>query len=442
MRGDIGGVAADEPQATLAARDALSAGGTAADAAVALFFTLAVTYPSAAGLGGGGICVVADHETGKVETLDFRPGPSPAEPGADVFALPAAARGFFALHARYGRLRWSALVQPAERLARFGGQVSRAFFSELERHGDRLDEAARRAFGRPAAPGVRLAQLDLAHVIGRIAARGAGVVYSGGLARLIVSGAHEAGGAIDSAALRDQRPVWRETVAAPYGDHVAHFAGAGDGPWAARLFAALRAEDASPLDPAAAWQAALLGAGPARDAAAPAPAGTTGFAVVDSEGGGVACTVTMGRPFGTGRMIRGTGIIAADPSAATARGLAPLVVFNENQRETVIAAAAGGDAAAVTATVSVALGLRDAENRLAPLVAAGRLQPGPDGSAFAETGAAALVAAARAAGRRVEPVASLGRLSVVRCRRIVPAKADRCDAAADPRGHGYAVAGG
>lgn len=62
---------ADEPRAALVGRDILSAGGSAADAATAMYLTLAVTLPSRAGLGGGGMCLTFDAVSGVTETLDF-----------------------------------------------------------------------------------------------------------------------------------------------------------------------------------------------------------------------------------------------------------------------------------------------------------------------------------------------------------------------------------
>src|SRR5262245_18000915 len=64
---------ADEPVATLAAREGFTPEGTAADAAVALGFALAATYPAAASLGGGGLCLYRDPEDEGVTTIEFLP---------------------------------------------------------------------------------------------------------------------------------------------------------------------------------------------------------------------------------------------------------------------------------------------------------------------------------------------------------------------------------
>ena len=113
----------DEPRSALVGRDILSAGGNAVDAAVATYFAMSVTYPGAATLGGGGMCVVSRGQDDAVEAIDFRP--ALFAQGGRAVMIPGAVRGMFALHARYGRLKWEALLLPAERLARFGNPVQR-----------------------------------------------------------------------------------------------------------------------------------------------------------------------------------------------------------------------------------------------------------------------------------------------------------------------------
>ncbi len=95
----LGGVAADEPRAALVGHDILRAGGNAADAATAVYFTLAVTKPSSASLGGGGVCVVEDIGTETTRALHFLAGvPGTVPPTATrPSAVPGNVRGFSAL---------------------------------------------------------------------------------------------------------------------------------------------------------------------------------------------------------------------------------------------------------------------------------------------------------------------------------------------------------
>lgn len=74
------GAASDEPRAATVARDVVEAGGSAADGAVAGFFALTATYPAAASLAGGGVCLVHRPDPQKTEVLDF-PVRAPARGG-------------------------------------------------------------------------------------------------------------------------------------------------------------------------------------------------------------------------------------------------------------------------------------------------------------------------------------------------------------------------
>jgi gamma-glutamyltranspeptidase/glutathione hydrolase len=129
----VGGIAADEPRAVLEGQKVLSAGGNAADAATAIYFTLAVTLPSKASLGGGGVCMVFDKRTKKVETIDFlsRVPADITTTASRPSAVPGNPLGIFALHARYGSFKWARLVAIGERMARFGVKASRSLVNDL-----------------------------------------------------------------------------------------------------------------------------------------------------------------------------------------------------------------------------------------------------------------------------------------------------------------------
>ncbi len=395
----FGGAVSEEPAAALIARDALSAGGTAADAAVALYFGLAVTYPIAAALGGGGMCVVHSGDSAKAEVLDFLPRPDTAAAAGRTLAIPSNVRGMAALHARYGRLRWEQLVLPGERAARFGNRISRALARASRPEAARLaaDPTARAIFlrrnGAPLDEGDSLEQVSLATTIGQIRARGAGALYGGSLAKRLASGAASIGMTMPVASLRNWIPTWREPETFKFGDHtVALVAGSA----AAGLWRRLsRGEADTP-------------AGTHEPEPGPHDHGTTGFVVMDRNGGAVACGFSMNGPFGTGRIIPGTGVFASSPaSAAAGDGFSLAIIFNQNTSNAYFAvSASGGPASArVLAGVSGAVLYRKAP--LKEAVAARR--PG------------------------------VGRVNAIYCPEGIRRRVDLCRFQTDPRGFGYAV---
>ena len=230
--GYSGAVAADEPQAALVGRDILIAGGSAADAATAMYFTMAVTLPTQASLGGGGTCVTYNSLTDEAQALDFLARPSAEASGAErPTAIPGNIRGFYALHGVYGRLRWSQLIAPAENLARFGVPVSRALSNDLAPLESVLarEPQMRRLFSaeggrRMVVEGDTLVQSDLAEVLASVRTSGPGDFYSGPLAKQFLKGVHEAGGALDAADLASYQPVWRKPMAVGFDDKKAYFA--------------------------------------------------------------------------------------------------------------------------------------------------------------------------------------------------------------------------
>ncbi len=435
VEGFIGGAAVEEPHAAVVARDVLSAGGTASDAVIAAYFTMTVTYP--AGIGGGGACVVYDAASNEAQGIEFLPRP-PA--GGGAVAVPGAPRGLAMLHARYGRLGWGALVAPAERMARFGHNVSRAFARRLEAlEGDvsrepefrRLFESGGRGMIREGDPWT---QVELASMLTQIRAKGAGDFHGGTAGRIFIEGANAAGGKLTIADLRAYRANWVETRRVEFGDETGHFlpskpAGLGvlhDVTMALRPDGARASADARAAAIAGGWGA---GGGVAPQA----QSGEVAVAAGAEDGSLAACVFTMGRAFGTRRVARGTGTLVAPALGWESARLSPLIVVNANINQGYLAIAGSGPAGPA-AVAQVTLDLLEENNTLADAVAAARgLRAGPGAEILRE----ARDGVAPATGPR--PAERLGRVQAIWCPGGLVRSAETCRFASDPRGFGLAL---
>ena len=440
LSGFIGAVVADEPNAAVIGREILATGGNAADAAVAMAFALTVTYPSRAGLGGGGACLtyrptVNKSATGYTSPLEgpaqavpeaimfVPPAPATAPAGGRPAAVPMLARGMFVLSARYGSRTFESLIVPAEQLARFGAPVSRAFGRDLATVGTALlaDPGARSSFGpsgTPLAEGARMLQPELAALLTQIRVEGVGSLYQGNLAAQVAAEASAVGGGLTPADFRNAVPrVAQSLVLRAGSDSVAFLPPPADGGLAAaaafqvlqsgkgnlaaaadRSAAIIASERANGGDPQA-----LLKTSPPPATLPPLPASTS-FVTLDKSGASVACALTMNNLFGTGRVATGTGmLLAASPASVPPPLLAAAIAWNNNLH--VFRAASGGsgqDAAGLAVAASMADMLRHAA---------------------------------------IVPVPEPGRANIVDCPQYLPGNAAACRWATDPRGAGVALAG-
>ncbi len=223
-------VAMPDSYAAQVAEDVLSAGGNAVDAAVAVGFSLAVTYPEAGNIGGGGFMLV--HMDGEASFLDYREvAPLAAHPdmyldadgklirGATLIGhlasgVPGTVAGMWEAHRRYGTLPWQDLVMPAVKLAEEGfvvpehlgaGMKSLDFvFGAPETNFDDY-------FGNMVA-GETFRQPELAATLRRIAEQGPADFYAGETADLLVAEMERGGGLITHEDLAAYRAVWREPL--------------------------------------------------------------------------------------------------------------------------------------------------------------------------------------------------------------------------------------
>jgi gamma-glutamyltranspeptidase/glutathione hydrolase len=217
-RGSGGAVAAAEENAARAGLEILRKGGNAADAAVAVSFALAVTWPEAGNIGGGGFwnsrdargrSLVVDYREAAprlaARDLFTRPGrngvvPSSTE-GALASGVPGTVAGLALAHRRTGRLPWKTVLEPAVRLARDGFVMTEAVSDSIAGEKERLakDAEAARIFlpgGAPPAAGKLFRQPDLARTLAAIRDRGEDGFYRGETARRFEASQRRAGGLI------------------------------------------------------------------------------------------------------------------------------------------------------------------------------------------------------------------------------------------------------
>jgi gamma-glutamyltranspeptidase / glutathione hydrolase len=236
-----GMVVAQEKRAAKIGVEILRQGGNAVDAAVAIGFALAVTYPRAGNLGGGGFMVI-HLANGKNVTIDYRET-APAAATPDMFldangaadphksrdsalaiGVPGTVAGLALAHARYGsgKFTLAQLIAPAIALARDGFRIEDDTADSLPRARERLArwpasaKIFRKSDGTPLGPGDTLTQSDLAVSLQAIARRGPRAFYRGTIARKIAAAVQAAGGIMTDDDLKNYRAIARTPVRGRY----------------------------------------------------------------------------------------------------------------------------------------------------------------------------------------------------------------------------------
>lgn len=237
LRARHGAVACVNGEASRVGVQIMAHGGNAVDAAIATALALAVVYPVAGNLGGGGFMMIRTAN-GSVAALDFRET-APARAtrtmyldasgnlteksrvGALAVGVPGTVAGLEAAHKRFGRLPWAQLVAPAIALARNGFVVNANLAESFHTAQDtlmRFAETRRVLMPEEHLPleGDRLVQPDLARTLQAIASQGARGFYRGWVARAIAADQSANGGLITTADLAHYQARWRTPVSFTY----------------------------------------------------------------------------------------------------------------------------------------------------------------------------------------------------------------------------------
>lgn len=227
------------PEATKVGLDILARGGNAIDAMVAVHFALAVVYPSAGNIGGGGFMVMRDN-TGEAYTLDFREKaplsayeamyldeegevvPGLSLNGQKAAGVPGSVDGMIKAHQKFGKLPFKILIQPAIQLAQKGFVITEQQAGNYNSLRQTFINYNRDSLAIPLVKsdswqqGDRLKQKDLARTLKRIKKKGRDGFYAGETARLIVEEMEAGNGIITLEDLQLYHSKWRDPVIGNY----------------------------------------------------------------------------------------------------------------------------------------------------------------------------------------------------------------------------------
>ena len=228
-------VASPDYYGAKAAEEVLEKGGNAADAAVATAFALAVTYPEAGNIGGGGFMTL--WMDGKPYFIDYREvAPSKADkdmylddhknviPNLSLYSykasgVPGTVAGMWAVHQRFGKLPWKEVIAPAIRFANEGFVVDK----QLVKRYQEAQELApanghfKQYFGSMQ-EGKIFKQPELGKVLDRIAQQGSDGFYKGETAKLIAQQMEKNEGLITENDLANYKVKWRDPLIANWHD--------------------------------------------------------------------------------------------------------------------------------------------------------------------------------------------------------------------------------
>lgn len=235
-----GAVVTAHPLASKVGVDILKKGGNAVDAAIAVKFALAVVYPNAGNLGGGGFMVYRS-KTGEVASLDFREK-APAAAFKDMYldkdgypitdlslygqlaaGVPGAVAGMDEAFKKYASLSWKELVQPAIELAEKGFAITKRQASEFNEYKTDFikfnPNGAAIIKDEEWKEGDIFVQKELAETLKRIAKDGRDGFYKGKTADYIVAEMKRGNGIISHKDLEDYQAIWRQPIVGEYKGH-------------------------------------------------------------------------------------------------------------------------------------------------------------------------------------------------------------------------------